>query len=103
MIAPLTDQVGETRETKVTRAAGTKHNKSVLLDQHTLAKEVTLAYSGYREVWPRSSILYRNEIQTRLVCVWLCPPERRKGGGEQAEASHGLSRCHRKRKDYHLK
>ena len=60
MITPLTDLVGETGETKVTRAAGTKikkwywtqvHQDEFELVNHTLAEEVTLAYPDYGEVF----------------------------------------------------
>ena len=60
MIAPLTDLVGETGETKVTRATSTKtkkwywaqvHQNAFDLVKRTLAQEVILAYPTYGEVF----------------------------------------------------
>ena len=56
MIAPITDLVGETGETKVTRSVGNKkknwywahvHKEVFDLVKHPLVEEDTLAYSTY--------------------------------------------------------
>ena len=60
MIAPLTDLVGETGETKVTRIVGARkkkwywaqvHQDAFCLVKRTLAEEVILAYPDYGEVF----------------------------------------------------
>ena len=73
MTAPLTDLVGETRETKVTRSAGTKkrwyqaqvHQDAFDLVKLTLAEEVILAYPNYGEVFE----IYTDASQRQLGAV----------------------------------
>ena len=74
MIAPLTNLVGETGETKVTRATGTKkkkwywtqvHQDAFDLVKRTLAEEVILAYPNYEEVFE----IYTDASQRQLGAV----------------------------------
>ena len=71
MIAPITNLVGETGETKVTLATGTKNKKwywtQINQDafdfvKRTLAEEVILAYPNYGEVFE----IYTDASQRQL-------------------------------------
>ena len=74
MIPPLTDLVGETGETKVTRAAGTKkkkwywtqvHQDAFDLVKRTLSEVVILAYTEYEGVFE----IYSDASQCQLGAV----------------------------------
>ena len=74
MTAPLTDLVGETGETKVTRATGTTKKKwywtqiyqdAFHLVKRTLAEEVILAYPTYVEVFE----IYTGASQRQLGAI----------------------------------
>ena len=76
MIAPITNLVGETGETKVTQATGTKmkkwywtqvHQDAFDLVKRTLAEEVTLAYPDYGEVFE----IYTDAARCQVGAVML--------------------------------